>query len=90
MYQAVYKVPNGKLLKIFFELKDDKISEIKITGDFFLYPEEKITLLEEAITGCALKESELKAKLDSAIKNEKLELFGIDTESIVKAIFLAK
>ncbi|MCD6171849.1 MAG: hypothetical protein J7J36_05505 [Thermoplasmata archaeon] len=36
------KVKNGKLLKCKIELDDNKIKNIRITGDFFMYPEEKI------------------------------------------------
>jgi len=86
MQTAIYKVPNGKLLKIFFELKDNKIVEIKITGDFFIYPEEKISELENAIRNEILEEKSLIKKLQEVIEKEKIELFGVSAESIVKAI----
>jgi len=90
VFQVTYKVPNGKLLKISFEKKDDIIQNIKITGDFFLYPEEKITVLEDALTGEKLDKLTIQQELEEVILTEKIELFGIDSESIVKAIFLAK
>ena len=40
--KSIYKVPNGKLLKIFldYDKKTQSINYINITGDFFAYPEE--------------------------------------------------
>ena len=39
--KSVYKVPNGKLLKIFldYNIENKLINNISITGDFFAYPE---------------------------------------------------
>lgn len=86
---AIYKVPNGKLLKIFLETENDKIADLKITGDFFLYPEEKITLLEDALKNEPLDAETLKLKLENLIQHENLELFGLDAESIVTTILMA-
>ena len=43
-----FKVPNGKLLKVSVSF-DDVIHSVRITGDFFLYPEELIIDLEESV-----------------------------------------
>ena len=47
-FQSTYKVPQGKLLKISIEFdeKNNVIRDIRITGDFFAYPEEAIELME--------------------------------------------
>ena len=47
--KSVYKIPEGKLVKIELETTDNKIKKIKITGDFFLYPEEIISKLEKSL-----------------------------------------
>lgn len=87
--QAIYKVPNGKLLKIFLEVEDDKISQLNISGDFFIYPEESITQIEQALLGQPLDGEFLKGKLDQLVQSQGIELFGVDTESIVKTILTA-
>lgn len=47
------KVPGGKLFRI--ELTaDDRIQSVKITGDFFLHPEETLAELEACLVGLAL------------------------------------
>lgn len=89
MQQAIYKVPNGKLLKVFLELEGDIIKSVKITGDFFIYPEEKIVLLEQVLLGEDLVEEKIVEKLKSVVEKESLELFGVDVESIAKVIMMA-
>ena len=88
MKQILYKVPNGKLLRIFLEKENDKIVDIKITGDFFVYPEEKISLMEDCLRGKILNEDQLVNDLNKVIVDESMELFGVDSKSIVTALFL--
>ena len=45
MGKAKYKVKGGKLIKVQLAKKEDRIEGIKITGDFFLHPEELIEQL---------------------------------------------
>ena len=89
MKQAIYKVPEGKLIKLFLDSQDNIIKNIKITGDFFIHPEEKITSLENALKGQVLDEKKLTELLEETIQKEKMELFGVDAESIAKTIMLA-
>lgn len=96
MQQLIYKVPNGKLLKIFITLEEDApsgvqiIQDIKITGDFFMHPEEKIVLLENVLKGEPWDGPNLTEKLNELISREKIELFGVDAESIVATILTAQ
>lgn len=87
--KAIYKVPNGKLLKIF--LKDDgtNITELKITGDFFVYPEEEVEALESALIGVALNNEALSNGIESFIQKRSVTLFGVDVESLVLTILKA-
>lgn len=90
----MYKVPNGKLLKIFLEdMEGDRgrrINEIKITGDFFTYPEENIEKLEKALAGKELNQETLRIEIEKFLKNTKTEFFGLDTDSIVQTILQAQ
>jgi lipoate---protein ligase len=79
-----------KLIKILLEYNDNEedskkiINSIKITGDFFLYPEESLEYLEAQLKGTILDRYKLKEKIDSCLA--KSEAFGFDTESMVDAI----
>jgi lipoate---protein ligase len=83
----IYKTQ--KLIKILLEYKDQEdskkiINSIKITGDFFLYPEESLEDLEAQLKGTLLDRYKLKEKIDKCLENS--EAFGFDTESMVAAI----
>jgi lipoate---protein ligase len=83
----IYKTQ--KLIKILLEYNDQEaskkvINSIKITGDFFLYPEESLEYLEAQLKGTILDREMLKEKMDKCLKNS--EAFGFDTESMVAAI----
>lgn len=88
--KALYKVPNGKLLKIFLEEKEGKISDIKITGDFFTYPEERIERLEQELKGTSLQATALTFRIREFFLNFPTELFGVDEESLVTTILSAQ
>ncbi|MEK9133027.1 MAG: lipoate protein ligase C-terminal domain-containing protein [Patescibacteria group bacterium] len=90
MKKAIFKVPGGKLLKIFLEDADGKILQLRITGDFFLYPEENIIMLEESLIGCDLKKGSLEYRVKAFFKHHKTEFYGLDAESIVLTILNAK
>lgn len=89
MKKAVYKVPNGKLLKIFLDDKEGKIASIKITGDFFMHPENNIELLETHLAGATLEEKNLTGKIQNFLADHPTELFGVDVNSLVFTILQA-
>lgn len=51
MGKVEFKVPGGKLLRVKSEISDGKIDSIRVTGDFFMTPEEDLESLEEALIG---------------------------------------
>ncbi len=67
MKKTVYKPPNGKLLRIRFEEEDDVIKNLRITGDFFIHPEEAIVDIEEFLIGKRIN------VIESALKKFLLE-----------------
>jgi lipoate-protein ligase A len=88
--RCVYKVPNGKLIKIMCEFEDEKIIKVQITGDFFIHPEESIDDLE-----LALKDKEYSRKAISDIiskffSSDDLVAFGITPMAVVDAIMMCK
>ncbi len=89
MGKAEYKVKGGKLIKVQLLKKGDKIEKIKITGDFFLHPEELIEELEEAITGHLLNESDLATLVKTLVEKKDATLLGASPEDFVKCIMMA-
>ena len=83
-----YKIPNGKLLSITMEYnkKNLLIKNIRITGDFFLYPEEAIENLEEYLQNTLLSEEKLFDKISSFIESNNVTIIGFKVEDLVKVI----
>jgi lipoate---protein ligase len=90
MKKAIYKVPDGKLLKIFLEDRQGKIGRIRITGDFFTYPEESIENLETALEGTSLQSTALTFRIQEYFMAHPTKLFGLDEESLVSTILSAQ
>lgn len=84
LHEVDYKVPNGKLIRLRAELDCGKIKSIKITGDFFLHPEEKIADLEKSLIGKELK----KVTLQKTIAKELAgcQMVGFSAEDFATAL----
>lgn len=80
------KATGGKLLKCELTLKKDIIATLKITGDFFLYPEEKITDLETALLGCRINLKGIQPILTFFF--QQVELVGATPQDFINLILL--
>jgi hypothetical protein len=90
--KSVYKVPNGKLLKIFLDYneKNNLINKINITGDFFAYPEEAIETMENELKKTLLEREHLLKKIQSIIKEHNIEFIGLHAEGLTDGILMCK
>jgi lipoate---protein ligase len=75
-----------KLIKISLEYDElvKTISSIAITGDFFVYPEEKLEELELNLIGTELQRDALMKKIEKCLVGS--EPFGFDSQSLTDAI----
>lgn len=73
-----------KLLRLQFELDYNIINDIKICGDFFIHPEEKIVLIEEALIG--VKTKDVRKVFDEVVQKENIQVIGFNGEDLQKAI----
>lgn len=79
----IYK--SKKLIKISLEYTDSKIiSSIRITGDFFLYPEETLDQIEASLIGTKMDRNSIKETIEKCLNH--CEAFGFDSESLTEAI----
>ena len=85
---ADYKVKGGKLLRCRLNADNNVISSIKITGDFFMYPEEKIESLEQMLAGVKIDEASIREKMN-AFFSSGVQVVGADAEDFVKLIMSA-
>lgn len=90
--KSIYKVPNGKLLKISldYDEKDNSINEINIMGDFFAYPEESIESMENELKNTILEKESLIKKINSIINEYNIEFIGLHAEGLTEGILMCK
>ncbi|MBI5553838.1 MAG: hypothetical protein HY917_03805 [Candidatus Diapherotrites archaeon] len=86
---SIYKIPDGKLIKISLEHDSGKIQSIRITGDFFLYPENGIELIEKALTHVPLTEPAIISAVNQTVSANSLQPFGIHAHGIATGILKA-
>ncbi|WP_174590259.1 hypothetical protein [Methanocella conradii] len=68
------KVPGGKLVRMAL----DKEGRVRISGDFFIYPEEGLEAIEDALSG--LEGGDAMAVLSELVNNMGIELVGLDID----------
>ena len=90
MGKAIYKVKGGKMIKIQLALENEKIiRDLRITGDFFLHPEETIEDLEKALRGCSLSKEELVRIIKETLTSKGAVLLGASPEDLARCIIMA-
>src|SRR5205807_9884575 len=86
---ADYKAPGGKLVRVRLKEEQGLIRSIKITGDFFLVPEESLGKLEKMLEDAPLREAELRLLVDRFFRGTGAKWFGVSSDDVVKAICLS-
>ncbi len=79
-----YKVPSGKLLRIDADVNGDVIRDITICGDFFIYPEDGISRIEDSLRGQKIDGRLTRRKLDDAMQG--LETIGLSADDIMAVL----
>jgi len=72
--QKMYKAPGG-LIRATSEVQDGVLVSVSLSGDFFFFPEEKLTDLEAVLTG--VREAEAEAAITRFYKEHGIESPGI-------------
>ncbi|MFQ5941488.1 MAG: lipoate protein ligase C-terminal domain-containing protein [Nitrososphaerales archaeon] len=86
MKKASNTYKSKKLVKVSLEYNEQNniIHSIRITGDFFLYPEESLDKLEADLIGTRLEKYSIRQKIEYCLNDS--EVFGFDSESMTEAI----
>ena len=71
-------------------MKTNNIENVRITGDFFAYPEEAIEIIEEELKSIKLEKSNLIEKIQSVINENKIEFIGINAEGLTEGILMSR
>src|SRR5688500_377995 len=82
-----YKTPGGKLVAVDLEVADDRLQNVMVSGDFFLYPEEALADITGALEGQPADRTE--AEYAEAVRfamRPEVELLGSSPEAIATAV----
>lgn len=71
----------GKLLRIEFERHDDVVKDIRITGDFFVYPENALEEMEELIKGQHV--NNIQKELETYMSENQVKLIGFEVKDVL-------
>ncbi|MBI3588180.1 hypothetical protein HY095_03225 [Candidatus Micrarchaeota archaeon] len=89
--KAELKVAGGKLVRVSVQTEGGRVESLKLTGDFFLHPEDSISKIEECVRGAALEDdgAEIAGRIDSLARRDGLLLVGFSGSDVAKAIIAA-
>jgi hypothetical protein len=82
---VIYKVPGGKLLRVSVDHEGEMLRKVKLSGDFFMHPEDALESLEAKLTGVRL--SQVRGIVESELS--EVRMYGIDAKSIIRALWEA-
>jgi len=85
---AEFKAPKG-VIKVELWLKDNTISRILLSGDFFMYPEDALERLERALVGVKAERKSLLAAVQSFYRSTGAQTPMMGPEHWVEAILRA-
>ncbi len=77
------KVPGGKLVRMDIQF-EGVLKRVKITGDFFMYPEEALEELERALEGAPLEE--LEKRMQKVFDARAVTLLGVTVQDLASLI----
>ena len=82
-----YKTPRGKLVVADFEVEDGRISEVTVSGDFFLEPPEALSDIAAALESVPAdrSEGELAARIRDFLRTDA-EMVGFSPEAVARAV----
>src|SRR5437763_17159982 len=81
-----YKTPGGKLVAVEFDIVDGRLAGVRVSGDFFLYPDDALPLINEALEGASPDATayELSARVAVALPIEA-EMLGASPDAVAEA-----
>ena len=85
-----FKTPGGKLIAVDFEVVDNELRNVVVTGDFFLYPEEALPILAGSLENSpvTLDEAGYAAKVRTGLASSA-ELVGSSPEALAASVVRA-
>ena len=88
--ETAFKAPGG-LIRATLEIDDsDKIIDVLLSGDFWMYPKEALKELENTLIGCNINEKEILTNIHDFYKATNIKTPGMLPEHFAKTILSTK
>lgn len=82
---ADYKAPGKKLIRLKVDIDKNTIKSCQINGDFFIFPIEGQEILEKTLENKPLNIEIIGNTLEKALKDNNIEILGIEIKDILEA-----
>lgn len=82
-----YKTVGGKLVTVNFDVQNGNLTNVQVSGDFFLYPEEALGDIREALEGLpsSANEQAITQRICGAVGPD-VTMVGFSPEAVAKAV----
>jgi hypothetical protein len=82
-----YKTPGGKLVMADLDVREGRLKDVEVSGDFFLEPPEALSSITSALEDAPadLVEEDLAERIRVAVGPD-VEMIGFSTESVARAV----
>jgi len=81
-----FKVPGGKLIVAETRVERGRLARVKITGDFFMHPEESIEELEGALAGLPAERGSLEKAVKVFFGIRSVDLIGVSPGDFIHVL----
>ena len=86
MRNGVHKARGG-LLRAEVHIWEEVIEDIRIYGDFTLYPKSALKELEESLSGVPFEREAIEKKVEDFLKKEEIEFPGVGIHDLIQVIY---
>ena len=82
-----YKVPGGKLVVVDLDIVEGRLAGVRLSGDFFLEPDDALEAIDAALTGMAADtdSADIADRVRSALPNDAV-LLGFTPEAVATTV----
>lgn len=88
LIENVHKAPGG-LIRTTVRIRSERIADVLISGDFSLFPREKIALIEQALVECPLNRQDVLSRIARVYSDHSLQSPGVLPDDFASALFPA-
>jgi lipoate-protein ligase A len=85
-----YEVKSRKgLIRVKCEAQGGTVRNVEITGDFFMYPEDSLWIIQDSLKGIEVTRDAIKGRLAEVFKEHGVQLAGSTIDDFAEAIYCA-